>query len=164
MSRFLIVFCLMLAPIASLAQSDAHLDKALRLAEVSGSDEILDQMYAAIMPQMMALAGADANLSAEEREVMNRYMERSLALLQEELNWTTLSPHFAQIYANVYTEEEIDVLIDFYSSDVGQKVLEKTPEVAAQTLSVVGMMMERIEPKLMALSEELAEELTRARQ
>ncbi|AMM84871.1 DUF2059 domain-containing protein [Martelella sp. AD-3] len=43
----------------------------------------------------------------------------------------------AQIYANIFTEEELQKLADFYSSDLGQKFIQYGP-IAARELSQAG--------------------------
>lgn len=40
------------------------------------------------------------------------------------------------VYVDTYTEEEIKFLVDFYSSDIGKKFVEKTPEISLKILEV----------------------------
>ena len=41
-----------------------------------------------------------------------------------------------KIYAETYSLEELNAMIDFYSTDIGQKVVEKTPVLAQQAVVI----------------------------
>jgi hypothetical protein len=49
------------------------------------------------------------------------------AVVMGELSWQKLEPDFAKLYAANYTAEQLDGLIAFYGSPLGQAVLAKTP-------------------------------------
>ncbi len=48
----------------------------------------------------------------------------------------SLTAKFVPIYMDVYTDEELDGMITFYSSPVGQSMVEKTPETVGRLREV----------------------------
>jgi hypothetical protein len=57
---------------------------------------------------------------------------------------------FAEVYAEVFTAEEIDGLIKFYKSPLGQKLLAKEPQLTKATMAKMQVEMAKIMPKLQA--------------
>jgi hypothetical protein len=53
------------------------------------------------------------------------------------LDWEKLRDQIADIYVQVFTEDELNELIRFYQSPVGQKLLEKTPEIMQKSVEIV---------------------------
>lgn len=54
----------------------------------------------------------------------------------------------AQIYTEMFTDEEVDELIAIYSSQVFQRLLELTPEIHKRTLTFVADHMDEIQAKI----------------
>jgi len=50
----------------------------------------------------------------------------------------------------VFTEKELQAVIDFYKSPVGAKFIEKQPELMAQTMQKMQVEMAKIMPKIQA--------------
>ena len=122
------------------ADQAAHEAAAKRLLVASQVQSQLDAMYDTILPQMSQMAqqsGIDRNM----QDVMDRHMERTMNMLREEMNWEKLEPVLMRVYIDVYSEEELTALADFYESDVGQKFLAKTPEAMAVMMEEVQTMM-----------------------
>ena len=57
---------------------------------------------------------------------------------------------FADIYAQVFSAEEIQGLIDFYGTPLGQKLLEKQPELMAATMQKMQVEMGKFMPQIQA--------------
>ena len=55
---------------------------------------------------------------------------------------------FAEIYSDVFTEDEIQGIIDFYKSPIGQKMLEKQPELTGATMQKMQVEMAKIMPAI----------------
>lgn len=63
----------------------------------------------------------------------------------EQIDWEGM---FATVYAEVFTEEEIQGLIDFYKSPVGQKFLDKQPELTTATMQKMQVEMAKVMPQI----------------
>jgi len=78
------------------------------------------------LAQPDAHAGADAP-TAPDQQRLNDAMDRVWALMRAELGWPALGPEISQIYADVFTQDEIDAMNAFYSSPTGRAVMSKAP-------------------------------------
>ena len=57
-------------------------------------------------------------------------MPRVNAVIREELSWARLKPDFAAIYAETFSQHEIDGLIAFYQGPIGSALVAKMPQLA----------------------------------
>jgi tetratricopeptide (TPR) repeat protein len=67
--------------------------------------------------------------SPEEQRALEAYRAKLLALTQAELGWPALKDLYAQVYAESFTQDEIDGLIAFYGSPAGRALAEKQPQL-----------------------------------
>jgi|SRR3989338_2008419 len=74
------------------------------------------KLQAAMMKDIPAYQGKD--IEKENDEQMDKMVTNTKALREE----------VATAYAEVFTEDELQGLINFYSSDIGQKYVAKTPQ------------------------------------
>lgn len=154
---FALAVLLLAAPFASAQQpTEAEVD---RLLEVMRAKETLD----AIMPQvqasqqqMVAQLTADEQLSAQERERIERSAIESSAQMAEMLSWDKMAPLYRDIYSTTFSAEDIDAMIEFYSSPAGQNLLDKMPQLMENTMAAVQQM---IVPMLQELEQDIAAEL-----
>lgn len=56
---------------------------------------------------------------------------------EEQVGWDALKPQMVTLYAEVFTDADIDALIDFYTSPAGQKLIEATPALGERTRKLV---------------------------
>ena len=68
------------------------------------------------------------------KDVKERAYDIMVETLQE--NVDGLVEPLKKIYAETYSLEELNAMIDFYSTDIGQKVVEKTPVLAQQAVVI----------------------------
>ena len=113
-------------PAAAEADADFAARKALawRLAEVMNYPELIRRIVDALGPGQIRqafpeLSSADGD---ELQEILDRAVVAVTPLYMEAM---------AEAYAEVFSVEELEGLIAFYSSPVGQKMLAKTPEIYA---------------------------------
>lgn len=133
-----------------------------RLLAVSKSDKMLEAMK----PQMGAMmkAGIDQALAgrnpgAEEQKVIDKFVAKASAAMVEDLSMEKFRPMFLEIYGANFSQEEVDGMITFYESPVGQSMLSKMPAVMQ---SIMGGMPKRMAPlmeKIQQAGKEMAAEL-----
>jgi len=90
------------------------------------------------------------DLSSEEKidakKIMNQSMESTFTEMKS-IDWNKM---FAEVYASVFTAQEIDGLIKFYKSPLGQKLLAKEPQLTKATMQKMQAEMAKIMPKIQA--------------
>lgn len=77
------------------------------------------------------------NLSPQEQVIANQLADKLYGQSQKMLAWDKLKPVYSKIYSNVFNAEEIKAQIDFYSSPIGQSILQKTPLVAQESMKIM---------------------------
>lgn len=79
-------------------------------------------------------ASADAQ-TAPDQQRLGDAMDRLWALMRTELGWPAVGAEISQIYADVFTQDEIDAMNAFYGSPTGRAVMSKAP-------ALIGAMMQ----------------------
>ena len=82
-----------------------------------------------------------------------------MKVVSDSVGWASLEPEYVKLYAATYSEEEIDGILAFYKSPVGQKMLEKTPELSSGGMKIVQGRMGDFQPKIKALQDEYMKQL-----
>lgn len=90
----------------------------------------------------------DNRMTIEQKRVAALAEEQVIALFQEELSASKMLPHFAQIYSEFFTQEEIDALIAFYRSPEGRSYIAKVPEVTSKYMARIDTVIASLMPKL----------------
>ncbi|MDA3799774.1 MAG: DUF2059 domain-containing protein [Kiritimatiellae bacterium] len=137
-------------------------DKAKELMKILNISKSIDSSFAEVSKFSSQMIKAQ-DLSPEEKVKAKQYMEKSMTATFSEMKTIDWDKMFADVYASVFTAEEIDGLIKFYKSPLGQKLLAKEPELTKATMQKMQVEMAKIMPKLQAnmakaISEAQAEE------
>ncbi len=128
------------------AERKAAADKLLRVMKVDeGMKSAFDQMT-----EMQKATIAQQVEKPEEREKALRAAEAATGPLREELAWEKVGGMFVEIYAEVFTKEELEALVKFYESPSGQKFVEKQPQLQAATMQRMQALMMEVMPKIQA--------------
>ena len=90
-----------------------------------------------------------AQLTTVERDVVVKYLGNLDELLSKELAHEI----FVSIYRKYFTLAEINVMLEFYSSEAGMKCIKLTPTVSMECLR---LLTPKIEPILNELNNELS--------
>jgi hypothetical protein len=141
------------------AAQDSKVEKAREIFRVMQADRIMDQMVEAAFGQMGAM------MQQQHPDLP----QGALAIVREEISATLrqslpeLVEQMAQVYEDVFTEEELDAMLDFYRGPAGQSLLNKMPQVMARSMqfsqswaiSAFQDLPQRIEQRLRAEGYEL---------
>lgn len=116
----LALLMLITAPVA--AQQPAP-DSA-RTAAAAELVEVLKLEYSQVPDMTGAMSGFTGNSPAtiEMAKMVTEFY-------QEFMPWDTVKPRIVRIYADMYTESELRELTAFYRTPIGQKLIDKTPEI-----------------------------------
>ena len=129
--------------------SDASLE---RLFEVQRMESMLDQSFQGLQhTQNFVLSEPNIqeslrNIPEEKRPqvvaILKKYAEQSVADINTPKVRTQMRKVALEEMKAFYTQEEVNALIDFYSTPIGQSVLDKTPRyVEATAKSMIPIVM-----------------------
>lgn len=118
----------------------------LKLMQVTHMSETMDQMLGSqndmiqpiIQSQLSQADMKDLTPTQQQQvvEIVNRNMSKVLNDVKPQM--IQLSQQgFIEASKKYYTQEEVDAQIEFYSSPVGQRIIEKQPEVMQDYMSTV---------------------------
>lgn len=111
--------------------------------------EAMTKMLPSLMPKDMPPAAV-----AQAQQMMPKVMD----VVYKQLTWESLKPDMMQIYAEVFTESEIKEITAFYQSPIGQKLIEKMPELTTKSMQLMQKRMVTIMPELQKSIAETAKE------
>lgn len=152
MRRFVVVLLMVLFVASSGARADdaSKRAKAEELFTLLHMDQLMDQLTKSVMQQVQTMTqsmpGAD-QATPEQKKLVADFQQRVLELVNKRLGWKALEPDFINLYATTYTEEDLDGIIAFYKSPVGQKMLEKTPELMTKSTELTQQRMREVQPE-----------------
>ena len=98
-------------------------------------------------------------VTEEQLPILEKYQKELFNLMKEEMAWSKMRDDFVDIYARVYTEEEILEINKFYSSPAGRKMIEKMPLLMQETMTITQKNMQSLLPKVQEITKKMAEEV-----
>lgn len=141
--------------VATAAPADNHAAK-LALAREAIAAMHADKMFDAMAAQLKQMPGQLAPLPAgatpEQRKKFEEIQAKALDLSMESIKG--LMTKMDEVYANVYSEAELQAMKAFFVSPEGQSMLAKQPQVMAQIMPLVQAMQRDLLPKMKQLAEE----------
>jgi len=154
-SLLFVVFFLFSGPCWSEPASKESIEKMFTLIDM---DKMLDSMYAQ-MDTIFGQMADEFDVDENKKPTMDKFFAQYTELLREEISWQKMKQPIIDVYAEVFTEEEVSELIKFYETPVGQKMLQKMPELMQASMSITKDLMIDFIPKLEALKQEIKAEL-----
>lgn len=122
---------------------------------IERSFEIIKQMQKSQLQQM--------NVPGKESfEKAQAIREKVMDLISQELSWDKLKDDYITVYADTFSEKELEGIINFYKTPVGKKFIEKTPELMKKSMDISQKQMQELMPKLQSITKEMQEELEEA--
>ena len=78
--------------------------------------------------------------------------------MHADLSWEKLKPGMIEAYRNIYSEEELDGMLTFFKSPVGQAYLAKSPQVVVKTRELAETRVKELADKFQAMGKEWADQ------
>ena len=137
------------APSSSAPASAESVEQVLKLARI---ETLMETMYVG-MEQVMRASMQEsmkkrAPMTPEQQRFLEQIPARFIAVIREEVGWNAMKPVYVKIYQETFEQEEIDGLINFYSSPAGQAMLDKMPQVMQRSTAVAQERMRTLMPRI----------------
>jgi uncharacterized protein len=88
--------------------------------------------------------GGGVELTPALRRTLGEFMD-------EHFRYEDLEPAFVRMYTDLFTEEEMRGIIAFYRTPVGQRLVERTPEMAAASQRIANERLQAVMPLLVQM-------------
>lgn len=135
------------------------------LLTLTRSEQLIEKSSADLEKYMRA--GVAAGLGgrqpdAREQQILDKMVRDSATVLREALDWPSMRAFMTSLYAQQFSQEEVDGLIAFYRSPAGEALVNKMPLVMDATMANTQQRMAAVAPRLQAISEQARKELREA--
>ncbi|KRG78001.1 hypothetical protein ABB30_06275 [Stenotrophomonas ginsengisoli] len=113
--------------------SDAEINRLLSASRAQAMLSTLLPQMEANQKQQFEQVLQHPGLSAAQKQQVQALFERTRQTMQQRLAWSQLRPVYLAQYRQHFSREDILAMAEFYESDAGQRMLDKTPELMAGT-------------------------------
>ena len=141
LTGILAVLLVLASPAASHAGSDSHRQAVARLFELTHMQRLIEESVDGVLTLQITQNPA----LAEHRDALRAFLEKYVG-------WQALRDDLAAMYLQAFTEAELDEMNAFYSSPIGQKVLQRLPELVQQRNRLA---MQRLQEHIGELQQEI---------
>jgi|HubBroStandDraft_6_1064221.scaffolds.fasta_scaffold315968_1 hypothetical protein len=152
-NAFLVGVLLVWTPTASIADEVSKNAKIEEIMQLMHSDrmlnQVLDQMTNTLRTQLDKM-----DVPAEARQTQDEMQQKMMTLIADRLSWNKAKSAYISIYAETFTEGEIDGMLGFYKSSAGQAMLEKMPRLIQKSMAVAQQLMSDAMPEIQRMVEE----------
>ena len=148
----------------------AHADEASRQAKVEQlftlmhMDRTIQEMTDGMMAQMTGIMKQQigSTMSPQQKAIYDDFVKQMSTLVTGAVSWKQLEPEYVKLYAQDFSDEELDGLIAFYKSPTGQAFVEKTPELTRQSNALSQERVMALMPKIQELAGQFAQKMMAA--
>ncbi|MDA0989141.1 MAG: DUF2059 domain-containing protein [Verrucomicrobia bacterium] len=144
-----IVIAMAVSARAGDAERRALAEELLNAMDMQANIERSFAMVKDMIPQQMASLGGATDLNTAD---VQGQTETILNVVMEAMNWDALKEDYIAIYAETFTEVELQGVVDFYTSAAGRRFLEKQPELMRRSMEISQRQMLALIPKIQAMT------------
>lgn len=137
---------------AAAPPSDADINRLLSASRAQAMVTGLLPQLEATQQQQFAQVLANPALTAGQRARVEAIAARTREVLRQNMAWPQLRRIYLEQYRQHFTREEVLAMAEFYESDAGQRMLDKTPDLMA---GVMAGIQAQLAPQLDGLRREL---------
>lgn len=121
-------------------------------ATIENSFAMIKRMIPAQMEQMRQATG-----QTNRPTIVGSEQDKIMDMVSQELSWDNLKDGYVTIYAESFTEKELQGAITFYKSPAGQAFITKQPELMKRAMELTQKLMAKVMPKVQAMTKEMIE-------
>ncbi len=158
MFMFISFIILTLFAFSVFAQEDTYRASVEKLLLLTEQDQLLEQSFSQVK-QLLFQQFQQTELTKEQSQIIEKYYNIMFDVMKEEMSWDKMKEDFVQLYMSVYTEDEINQLIGFYESSIGQKSIQKTPLIMEKTMAISQKYTKNMIPRIQELVTEMMNEM-----
>lgn len=130
-------------------------EEILETSQVESTISSYLNQFSAMQARQMKRHMESGNFPQERRAKFEELQQRSLEMIREELAWEKIKGEIITIYVELFTEEELTQLLEFYKSPVGTKLIGQQPELSRRTLAITEARTMALMPKIEAMAREM---------
>jgi len=138
---------------AAWAQESSKTAKVEEMFRLTKSEEMMQRSLEQVRAMQQAQV-ARMDLPTEDKVKQQQIMDAINKVVASHLSWDKIKPRFVAIWAEAFTDEELDGILVFYRSPAGKALVEKTPQFMGKTMAIVQEAIQEMEPEILRITEE----------
>jgi hypothetical protein len=152
--RLFLSLLVLALPALAIADEASHKAAAAKLVAKMNSKETMKKGFNAMMEPMIKQLSAQGLPPAAIQEVKDAVTE----WFDKEMDFEALMPKMAEMYAQEFSEAEINQLVSFYETPLGQKLLAAMPALMQKGAAIS---QEQLQGKQASLQKRIVEIMTK---
>jgi hypothetical protein len=151
-----LLFCLPLSLRADDASKRAKVEEMLGLLHI---DRTMDQIMTLLQKQATAATNAQLSskgASPDQQARADAFQKQLFDYIEEQLSWKSMQTDYVDMYAQTFTEDEIDGMLAFYKSPAGVAVIAKTPELTQKSSTLAQKRLLAVAPQIQKMIQDFA--------
>lgn len=160
------ILCLLLLTASNCAFATPASEASIKeLIAVTEAKKLIDGIKGQVDTMMnnslqQTLAGRAP--TPEQQQAITKMKGRMVELIQNELSWEKYEQMYLRIYKDLFSEEEIAGMLDFYRTPAGQAVVRKLPLLTQKIMLETRSMMSSMMPQMQKIQEEFVADMKAA--
>ena len=150
-ARFLSLFAavgLSLVTVTASAQDTSKKQAlAAQLLEQLEVQKMFDTTLDSIPKMQSQMMGS--KLAPADKAEFDKKMAKAMVAVKQSMSWDQMKPIFIKIYADNFDESDLQGMIAFYKTSVGQKWIQKQPAIQAATVQAMSGIMPQVQAAMM---------------
>jgi hypothetical protein len=153
-----LLVCSSLACSSLFAASPEKTAKIEHLFDILKAERLQDEIYAQLTQQIdrisVQIAQQAGFPAAERASATAEVHDKMIASMKDLTSWQRLKPGMVQIYDEEYTDAQLDAIIGFFTSPIGQAYLSKNGEITMKAREMAGTHVKDAGDAVQALAKE----------
>jgi uncharacterized protein len=150
---------------ADTTPSEASIKQLLEVTQAKKMVDTMNGQMETMMKNAMQAATQGQTVTPKIQKEIDDLEQQMTSEVKGVLNWNKLEAMYIRVYQKSFTAEEVDGLVAFYKTQVGQALLNKMPVVIQNTTAEVQQMviplMQRMQQKHQQIVSEVQAEKTK---
>lgn len=140
------------------AQEAKHQALAEELLSLMDIQQNIERSFEAVKSMQTAQFQQMSGMSGEASTQAQESVQKMMDMIAQEMSWDKLKDDYIRIYAETFSEEELQGIIAFYKTPVGSKFIEKSPELMQRAMELSQRQMGDIMPKIQKMMQEMRQQ------
>lgn len=127
--------------------TDPRRQLAVELLEIIKLQQQMERSFMAV--RQLQLGMVEKTLGEiKDRDRAIAVKKQVADMVMKEFNWQNLREDFIAVYVDLFSEEELKAMIEFYGSRTGRRIIEKTPKAQMQAMKIIQTRMDQVAPRV----------------
>ncbi|MCH7309495.1 DUF2059 domain-containing protein [Acinetobacter sp. NIPH 1852] len=140
----------------------ASTESVKELLKITKSEQLIDQSNEYIhkfTASSIEQITQGQEINTKQKKAIENYSQNIANILKQDFTWAKLEPEMIKIYVEEFTQQEINGMLEFYKTPVGQSTIDKLPIVMKKSMQVGYQQMNELMPKIIQAGEKLEKEM-----